>query len=1008
MDKRTARILAHHGYCRCGPQCKINSARGQAWEGRLPTGVARGHENCPAAAQFKEAIDNYSRLVAESKRALEDVHGIDISGNAPKYHLARSCVTFLEHVAEGNIEAAGNVLVDVFALQLPSQTKPRAELTDLQAEEAQIKRTARLLQSGNVAKALSTMSSQALPHAPEDAEVAQQLHPSDDGIILRDPDCVYRHPAPRITDKELVSRLKSRDPYTAAGPSGKSYATLQELMKLKRAKGSGAGPFSMALRIMAQTYIDGWYLHHRAHDVLARSLLVLLKKPDGRLRPIGIGEAFANLSRALVTSKVIKELRDLFPDDHGFAQACGTESLIHKLTAALRGEEHTAILALDCSNAFNELHRQAILDGTLEHAKDLTTTFLALYGKPSTAHVRLASGALSSIDVQSGVRQGDSAGPLFFMLGLLPVLQQLRESWSSVKVLSYLDDIFVVGDVETLTNVFDEAVIALDKVGLNVNPKKCWIFTKESTLTEQRAELDRRGLTVLTDGFRALGSVQGTAEFVQESLEEVLKRLRSKTSALEMGLERGLAPQALFSMLKMCVAPMLQHTLRTTAPSLSGRFAARAKALLRENLYKTLGLERAPDDNRAVVESLMFSSEAGLGLLDPEATHPLAYMAATFQTASKVHPGFEALDHAAQLERLCEDPAFVLALKEASARMKRYSNEEATLEELKTAIASELLGGPPKGSQKRLSKQLAEVIADDLRTRVTTDTERAALMSNRGAEARTTFSGKYSDHLARLDSTSFRTKAAMTIMYPSVTLSQDGRCLLCGKEADCAGWHATSCPALGMRMRTQRHTQLEKTVKRSLEQIVKNIGDGQVLGRSEYETFFAPRSVTATAPSTGDRIVFNDTTVRVGEKNYLLDYTVKSFSQDALNVAKLTTGAAAKIAEDAKLKAVHDKFYVPAAKKNWLVPFAAEVTGTLGGRARSFLGHLVNKMDMCEQMDEVGPAAVRDADADEARERVLWTHKARFTAAIARGVHAEVHRYKQRVAGCRAATASPA
>ena len=52
-------------------------------------------------------------------------------------------------------------------------------------------------------------------------------------------------------------------------------------------------------------------------------------------------------------------------------------------------------------------------------------------------------------------------------------------------------------------------------------------------------------------------------------------------------------------------------------------------------------------------------------------------------------------------------------------------------------------------------------------------------------------------------------------------------------------------------------------------------------------------------------------TVKIGEKTYLLDFTVKSFSQDVIAESQLTVvGAAAEKAEKSKIAAIEKKYIV--------------------------------------------------------------------------------------------------
>ena len=165
---------------------------------------------------------------------------------------------------------------------------------------------------------------------------------------------------------------------------------------------------------------------------------------------------------------------------------------------------------------------------------------------------------------------------------------------------------------------------------------------------------------------------------------------------------------------------------------------------------------------------------------------------------------------------------------------------------------------------------------------------------------------------------------------------------------------------------------------------------GREIRGENYKDHFALRDASrARADDDGERIVHNDTTVKIGEKTYLLDFTVKSFSQDVIAESKLTVGAAAKKAEKSKIAAIEKKYIVPAAERYKLVPCAAEVTGTLGEQFRSILGKVSQSVDPDGDESPYGPAH----SPKDAFDRVVWRHKARIVASVTRGVVRELNRY---------------
>jgi hypothetical protein len=188
---------------------------------------------------------------------------------------------------------------------------------------------------------------------------------------------------------------------------------------------------------------------------------------------------------------------------------------------------------------------------------------------------------------------------------------------------------------------------------------------------------------------------------------------------------------------------------------------------------------------------------------------------------------------------------------------------------------------------------------------------------------------------------------------------------------------------------------LEATTTQCLKSL--RIPGAVVTGRENYKDHFKLKKEAASGSQpnndAGERIVYNDTTVQIGEKTYLLDFTVKSFSQDVMEVSKSTVGAAAKKAEMTKINSILQKYIVPTGDRYKLVPCAAEVTGTFGELFRQFLGKASHHADPDTAESPYGPPA----SAQDAFDRVVWHHKARIVSSLTRGVVREVNRYMRKV-----------
>jgi hypothetical protein len=145
----------------------------------------------------------------------------------------------------------------------------------------------------------------------------------------------------------------------------------------------------------------------------------------------------------------------------------------------------------------------------------------------------------------------------------------------------------------------------------------------------------------------------------------------------------------------------------------------------------------------------------------------------------------------------------------------------------------------------------------------------------------------------------------------------------------------------------------------------------------------------------------------------LLDVTVKSLSKDVMVAGAQKVGVLAQTAELRKVKEVNDRYVVAPEQQNMLVPFAVEVTGALGNRAREFLRQ--TKRGPRGKPEEAEP--VLDADAPVARRRrvvvdlrdpkvrLLWRTKSLIAAAVHRQNAWDVEAYVGMLKARRAASA---
>ena len=120
---------------------------------------------------------------------------------------------------------------------------------------------------------------------------------------------------------------------------------------------------------------------------------------------------------------------------------------LQRFVDAQRHDPNWVVLTVDVSNAFNTIRRDAILQGCAKHMPVAYNWLRSCY----QGHSPLYCQGKTVLSSQTGTHQGDTCGPLGFVLGLEEALtaagnaQLIWESW-------YLDDGTIVGTPE---NVFE-------------------------------------------------------------------------------------------------------------------------------------------------------------------------------------------------------------------------------------------------------------------------------------------------------------------------------------------------------------------------------------------------------------------------------------------------------------------------------------------------------------------------------------------------------------------------
>ena len=245
--------------------------------------------------------------------------------------------------------------------------------------------------------------------------------------------------------------------------------------------------------------------------------LTALRKTDGVIRPIAVGEVLSRLASRLCYLDVKSTLLEYFLPcgQVGVGVPGGVEADIHTLSSVITANDENpdlCCLKIDFRNAFNECYRSPFL-------RRLHRDFPALFAWCQWSYHR--EGRLrfgdTSIFSTSGVQQGDPLGPLLFSLLILELLDDMGPTPDINLKVWYLDNGTFVGPRSSLVSFLD--VLKGPTIGLSVNIRKCEILwpSGDQLFSEFAPDITRTGQ--ISGGIQLLGSpVYGSDSFFMDSV----------------------------------------------------------------------------------------------------------------------------------------------------------------------------------------------------------------------------------------------------------------------------------------------------------------------------------------------------------------------------------------------------------------------------------------------------------------------------------------------------------
>ena len=247
------------------------------------------------------------------------------------------------------------------------------------------------------------------------------------------------------------------------------------------------------------------------------SRMVGLGKPDGGVRPVGIGD----INRRFVAKIILSVTGDDATEACSSDQLCaglkfGCEGGVHGMTAAFdvaSANEDVGFMLVDADNAFNSFSRIQML-WNVRHAWPAGAWFaFNCYKHWSLLMVREPGGCSSAIiNSREGVTQGDPFAMVMYAIGTLPLIRRVRKQAIDANHSWYADDSSVVGRFPDLKRVYSALCIWGVNYGYIPNSSKTKIIVPEHRLAaaQQYFNTESRLNFEVQSGARYLGGFVGS------------------------------------------------------------------------------------------------------------------------------------------------------------------------------------------------------------------------------------------------------------------------------------------------------------------------------------------------------------------------------------------------------------------------------------------------------------------------------------------------------------------
>lgn len=568
-----------------------------------------------------------------------------------------------------------------------------------------------------------------------------------------------------ISESEVLKAIRSFPAGSSGGPDG---FRPQHLADLVRCNSNGPALLS-ALTGFVNLILNG-DCPLSVRPTFFGGRLLAIEKKFGGFRPIAVGYTLRRLVSKCANTYAQSKLSDYFqPSQLGVGVSGGCEAAVHATRRFVENfNPNDVLVKLDFSNAFNTLHRDAMLQSVSNELPEVYRFCHSAYSRETI----LQFGNKSVISAE-GVQQGDPIGPLLFCLTLHPILNSL----SSPLKIGYLDDLTLGGSRSSVNKDVLTVMNSGSSIGLFLNEAKCEIIS-------HAPESSNLHINKFVHVFPPDAVLLGAPLLEGPALDQSLSTHMASLSTGQKRLNLITSHDALLLLKSSLSAPKLLHTLRA-APCSGHALLSSIDRTLRDCVSQVVNTSL--NDEQWLQASLPVKS-GGLGVRLSSHLAPSAFLAASSAT-----------------DELQSEILSGLNLP------KSVSQDSALANWTVLSSAASCPIGPAACKQREWDKPIVDAEFGRLLTEQVDDRTRARLLAVTAPH-----SGDWINALPisscglRLDDESIRISVGLRL---GTDLCMSHQCV-CGSAVDASGIHGLSCKKNTARI--NRHSVINDIIHRSL------------------------------------------------------------------------------------------------------------------------------------------------------------------------------------------------